>query len=256
VTRDFEKAWGVTVGVVSGAVKTTRGSAPLAPIYFNGALEGAELITTEWGSRLSLRMKDMLNPGVFMDQRVNRGRLSQLIAKRGLGPLLNLFSYTGAFSVLAARRGCAATSVDLSKSYLTWEGVNHELNGTAALSRRLKADATDYLRRQGAKEARGEMNESDRPAFIVIDPPTFSRADGKVFRVQEGLPALVRDATKILDRKAGAILVSCNAMGWPMEDFIEQSRAWALDAGLRWERGATAEDVDYELNSAWLLRNL
>jgi 23S rRNA (cytosine1962-C5)-methyltransferase len=173
-----------------------------------------------------------------------------------VAPLLNLFSYTGAFSVLAARRGCVATSVDLSKSYLTWEGVNHDLNGTAALSRRLKADATDYLRRQGAKALRGEMADGDRPAYIVIDPPTFSRADGKVFRVQDDMQGLVRDAGKILHPKAGAILVSCNTMAWGSTEFEKQTREWAEDAGLRWERGATAEDFDYELNSAWFLRNL
>ena len=166
------------------------------------------------GCRLELRMDGVLNPGVFMDQRVNRGRLLQLIEKRGTAPLLNLFSYTGAFSVLAARKGCPTTSVDCSKAYLTWEGQNHELNNTASLSKRLKADATDYLRRQVAKAHRGETSEEQRPGFIIVFAPTFSRADGKASRVREDLAGMVRDAVALLSTSAGPILISSITSGW------------------------------------------
>jgi 23S rRNA G2069 N7-methylase RlmK/C1962 C5-methylase RlmI len=84
---------------------------------------------------------------------------------------LNLFAYTGSFTVYAAAGGAASTTtVDLSNTYLDWAKQNLQLNGTAfAKHQFLRSDAQEFL------ELRAQQNA--RPFDLaVVDPPTFSNS--------------------------------------------------------------------------------
>jgi 23S rRNA G2069 N7-methylase RlmK/C1962 C5-methylase RlmI len=87
-------------------------------------------VTEEGGLKFTVNLSDYLDTGLFLDRRVMRN----LIRKEAAGKrVLNLFCYTGAFSVYAASGGAAETdSVDISNTYLEWARGNFALNGFAA----------------------------------------------------------------------------------------------------------------------------
>jgi 23S rRNA (cytosine1962-C5)-methyltransferase len=257
--REIATATGEDVVGVGRALKADRGSEPLSTIWFDTPPEDGVLWTEEGPLRFRLETKDVLNPGLFLDQRENRVRLSALcrdaIAQTGAPEsvsVLNLFSYTGSFS-LAARAGGATrtTSVDVSARYLAWERKNFDENFPGADPPRLiRADARDFLRRA--------RKRGDQYRFIVIDPPTFSRGDGKPFRVASELPRLAEDALACLSRDApSAVFVSTNDAGWSNEEFLVAMERVARAGSATLSEGTTPSDFgpDHPLKSAWLSRS-
>lgn len=243
---------GEPLTAIGGALKVGDRSEPLPLLWGDGAAL-ADIVTTELGCLYRLELQGVLNPGLFMDQRDNRATLKERISAGAAGPLLNLFSYTGAFSVLAAKAGCPVTSVDLSRRYLEWDRRNHELNGTAALSKRIAADAREYLQRAAKKAARGD--EGAGYSWVIIDPPTFSRSDRGPFQVRREMPALV-EAALAVQSGPGGILISSNDSRWGRDDFMAEMGDLARAGGVRLEEGLVPLDFEpYSLNSCWLLRN-
>jgi 23S rRNA G2069 N7-methylase RlmK/C1962 C5-methylase RlmI len=132
-----------------------------------------EFAVREHGLELLVNLDDYLDTGLFLDHRVARRRLSKAAAGKRV---LNLFCYTGAFSVHAAAGGAASTvSVDLSPTYLAWAGRNFARNGLDEARHRLvRSDVFEFLR-------------ADRGAYdvVVLDPPTLSRSSsGRSFDLQ------------------------------------------------------------------------
>lgn len=109
--------------------------------------------------------------GFFLDQRDNRKLVSQYMPKKAR--VLNLFSYTGGFSVYAAKAGAAAVvTLDSSEKVLNTAQVNFEKNGLSGDQYLFeKADAFDYLRQKT-----GEFD------LIVVDPPGFAKSAGHVMQ--------------------------------------------------------------------------
>lgn len=135
----------------------------------------------EAGLLFRVNLSDYVDTGLFLDHRETRARFgAEAAGKR----VLNLFCYTGAFSVHAAARGAAATtSVDLSKTYLEWAGENLRLNALFGPKHELvRADALEFLAR-----------ETGRYDLAVLDPPTFSNSKKmrESFEVQRDHVALV-----------------------------------------------------------------
>ena len=123
----------------------------------------------EGGLAFECNLSDYLDTGLFLDHRVTRGLVRDEAAGKRF---LNLFCYTGSFSVHAAAGGAAATtSVDLSNTYLDWTRTNLSRNGfrDAGRHRIVRDEARAFLEHRAR---RGE------PPFdlVVCDPPTFSRS--------------------------------------------------------------------------------
>jgi 23S rRNA (cytosine1962-C5)-methyltransferase len=125
-----------------------------------------EFIVEENGLKFRVNLSDYLDTGLFLDHRTTR----QMVRENSAGKhVLNLFCYTGSFSVYAAAGGAAAvTSVDLSKTYLQWAEDNMQLNGFTNKSKYnfISADVLQYL---GTLPA----NHFD---LVILDPPTFSNS--------------------------------------------------------------------------------
>lgn len=158
----------------------------------------SRMIVMEGGSRFIVNLTDYLDTGLFLDHRPAR----MLVRGESEGKrVLNLFSYTGAFSVHAAAGGAASvTSVDLSKTYLTWAAENLTLNGFRTHSPRAgraprSPERPDTEPSFGSAEGIAGANNrypcvhADVKAFlassrreglrwdlIVCDPPTFSNS--------------------------------------------------------------------------------
>jgi 23S rRNA G2069 N7-methylase RlmK/C1962 C5-methylase RlmI len=130
--------------------------------YDKLAGEAAWRVVTEGGHRFRVNLSDYVDTGLFLDHRVTRAR----VAGEGGASLLNLFAYTGAFSVYAAAAGAKTTSVDLSKTYLDWAHENLALNRlTGEL---VHADVRAFL-----AEARRARRRWD---VAIVDAPTFSNS--------------------------------------------------------------------------------
>lgn len=120
----------------------------------------------ETGLKFLVNLSDYLDTGLFLDHRTTRQMVhTEAKDKR----VLNLFCYTGSFSVYAANAGAAkVTSVDLSKTYLQWAEDNFIINHLKDKTKYefIHADCVQYLKTLSA-------NSYD---IIVMDPPTFSNS--------------------------------------------------------------------------------
>ncbi|HVV87998.1 MAG TPA: class I SAM-dependent methyltransferase [Kofleriaceae bacterium] len=119
----------------------------------------------EGGRRFLVNLEDYLDTGLFLDHRVTRA----MVAAEAAGKrFLNLFAYTGAFTVHAAAAGAASSvSVDMSNTYLDWAGENLARNRLDAGRHQLeRADVLAWL---GAYRG-------PRFDLVVVDPPTFSNS--------------------------------------------------------------------------------
>ncbi|MCC7518343.1 MAG: class I SAM-dependent methyltransferase [Verrucomicrobiae bacterium] len=183
-----------------------------------------ELVVRENGLKFRLRPMAPGGIGLFFDQRENRRRMRELARGR---KLLNLFAYTCAFSVAAARGGAAETvSVDISRRALECGRENFRLNGLDAEAHRFLAwDAREAVRRLGA---RGEKFHA-----IALDPPSFGRSKaGGAFSVKRDFATLAGEALILLE-PGGRLLASTNFGGWGPREFEQALRAGAKRAGIR-----------------------
>jgi 23S rRNA (guanine2445-N2)-methyltransferase / 23S rRNA (guanine2069-N7)-methyltransferase len=136
--------------------------------YEREADQGRLVVVNEGGHRFQVNLSDYLDTGLFLDHRITRSMVEQ--EARGKR-FLNLFGYTGAFTVYAAAGGATATTtVDLSNTYLEWARRNMQLNGFAqAWHQFIRSDALSFL--HSLPNVRGGMFD-----LAVVDPPTFSNS--------------------------------------------------------------------------------
>jgi 23S rRNA (guanine2445-N2)-methyltransferase / 23S rRNA (guanine2069-N7)-methyltransferase len=160
----------VELGVPPGrsflkARRRQRGSSQ----YEKVAERKAVLSVREGDLAFEVNLSDYLDTGLFLDHRTTRSHVrGEAAGKR----MLNLFCYTGAFSVYAAAAGALETvSVDLSNTYLDWTRTNLAKNGftDAGRHRTVRDEARAFLLHRAR---RGEKPFD----LVVVDPPTFSRS--------------------------------------------------------------------------------
>ena len=168
--------------------------------------QGAFHEVSEGGCRLRVNFTDYLDTGLFLDHRPLRMRLQQEAQGKSF---LNLFCYTAAATVHAARGGAArTTSVDLSRTYTEWARRNLELNGFDARNHKVVcADVLEWLERC-----------SESFDLIFLDPPTYSRSkrmEGD-FDVQRDHPALLAQTARLLT-PGGRLYFSNNLRSFRVE---------------------------------------
>ncbi|MEP6768984.1 MAG: class I SAM-dependent rRNA methyltransferase [Acidobacteriota bacterium] len=140
--------------------------------------------------------------GFFLDQRENRSRLRALAAGRRV---LNLFSYSGGFSVAALAGGAAhAVDVDASEGALDLAVEHRRANGfDPGTSDFVRADVFEDLRR---RVAGGESWDA-----VVCDPPAFAKKRADVDRAARGYKDINRLAMRLV--APGGILLTCSCSG-------------------------------------------
>ena len=156
-------------------------------------------IVKESGAMFYVNFKDYLDTGIFLDHRPIRRRIKdESNGKR----VLNLFSYTGTVSSLAAVGGAkSVVTVDASKTYLDWAKRNLQLNGLSSKDHIfIQSDVREWLKRDGTKYD-----------IIFLDPPTFSnsKSDRAIFDVQRDYVELINLCAKLL-KKDGVLYFSNN----------------------------------------------
>lgn len=167
-----------------------------------------EFVVEEHELKFFINLSDYLDTGLFLDHRITR----QMVREQSAGKkVLNLFAYTGSFSVYAAAGGAAEViTVDLSKTYLNWAERNMQLNGFSDNSkyRFVHADVKQYLKKIPA----------DYFDIIVMDPPTFSNSQRMkdILDIQRDHAELINDCLKGL-RKGGVLYFSTNYRKFVLE---------------------------------------
>jgi 23S rRNA (cytosine1962-C5)-methyltransferase len=157
--------------------------------------------------------------GFFLDQKENRVTFADL-AREGEG--LDLFCYSGAWSLHLARRGVRMTGVDESGSAISQARKNAEMNDLSGSCDFVQADVFDFLRSRAEGQARYD--------FVVADPPAFVKSAGKIKEAVRAYREINSDAMRLLKR-GGLLATSSCSYHLSKDLFIEMLRAAAKDAG-------------------------
>ena len=158
-------------------------------------------------------MNDGLMTGIFLDQHEVRGSLVDGLA---MGKsLLNMFSYTAAFSVAAAMGGASqTTSVDLAKRSRELSQAHFQANGISTDEHRFMVmDVFEYFKYAKRKGLTYDV--------IVLDPPSFARNKKQTFSVVKDYHKLISQSLEILN-SGGIIIASTNAANVSRQKFTEQ----------------------------------
>jgi len=161
------------------------------------------IIIQENNTSYFINLTDYLDTGIFLDHRSTREIFSKLVI--GKKRVLNLFSYTSAFSIVAAKAGVEyTTSVDMSNTYCNWARENIKLNNLDAFKHIVIRDNVFFFL-ENIKTKNWKFD------FIVIDPPTMSRSKKMLskFDIQKDYPYLINTSSQYLTEN-GMILFSTN----------------------------------------------
>ena len=176
--------------------------------------EAPEFFTVlENGVLYQVFMNDGLMTGIFLDQHEVRGSLVDGLA---MGKsLLNMFSYTAAFSVAAAMGGASqTTSVDLAKRSRELSQAHFQANGLSTDNHRfIVMDVFEYFKYAKRKALTYDV--------IVLDPPSFARNKKQTFSVAKDYHKLISQSLEILN-PSGIIIASTNAANVSRQKFTEQ----------------------------------
>lgn len=189
--------------------KSLAGEGPRAPAQLvRGSTAPVEIEVEENGIKFIVDVTAPLGTGLFPDLREGR----QSVAARAAGRrMLNLFSYTGAFSVYAAHAGAKeVVSVDLAAKAHARARRNLAANKLPETAHELiPGDAFKVLARMAERNRKFDL--------IVLDPPSFAQAKGRVFSVQKDYRELVEATLAVA---APGALVACvsNTMKLSLEE--------------------------------------
>lgn len=198
------------------------------------------LLVTENGVQFATYLNEGLMTGIFLDQKEVRGRLVDGFAVGKT--VLNMFSYTGAFSVAAAMGGAVATtSVDLAKRSLPKTTEQFEVNHlNLATQKIIVMDVFDYFKYASRKGLSYDM--------IILDPPSFARNKKKVFSVAKNYGELVKDSIDILTDK-GTLIASTNAANLSLAKYQKMVITALQEKNVRYKITDTYQlPADFQVN--------
>lgn len=186
-----------------------------------GEAARGKIAVRENGLNFLVDLEAGLNTGLFLDQRRSRRDLMQRVAGRRV---LNLFAFTGAFSVAAAAAGAELVcSVDASAPYLDWARENFGAN-------RLNPRRHEFI--TGDCFAVLEDLQRQRRQFdlVLMDPPSFSTTGKSRFTTRGGTSDLVALALALLP-VGGLLITSSNHQKVELAEYLKELRRGALQAG-------------------------
>ena len=171
-----------------------------------------QMTVNERGLKFLVNLKDYVDTGLFLDHRETRSMIrSQAAGKH----FLNLFAYTGSFSVYAAAGDAqTTTTVDWSNTYLEWARENMQLNQFDQTQHQfVRSDAMEFL--QG-------LRETQQFDLVVVDPPTFSNSKRTedVWDVQDNHADLLKTLANNVTT-GGAVYFSTNFRRFKLDPSLE-----------------------------------
>ncbi|MCO6506149.1 MAG: class I SAM-dependent methyltransferase [Snodgrassella sp.] len=182
--------------------------------YEKTGADGTDFVIYEYGRAFWVNLDKYLDTGLFLDHRHTRQKIGSMAAGKRF---LNLFAYTGSFSVYAATGGALSSeTVDLSNTYLQWARRNFELNKLDMQAHQIvRADVFQYL--QLAAEQRKQFD------LIMLDPPSFSNSKKMldILDIQRDHEKLIDGAMSLLASQ-GVLFFSNNLRSFRLNSALEQ----------------------------------
>lgn len=174
---------------------------------------GEDFIVHENGRQFWVNLDKYLDTGLFLDHRNTRQKVGGLAQGKRF---LNLFSYTGSFTVYAATGGAVySETVDLSNTYLDWAKRNFQLNQMDLNAHQIiRADVFQYLEQAVLQKKCFDL--------IVLDPPSFSNSKKMldILDIQRDQERLIDGAMNLLD-KQGVMYFSNNLRTFTLSEAIQ-----------------------------------
>jgi 23S rRNA (cytosine1962-C5)-methyltransferase len=204
------------LGVVGALLRTSRKQGAMSELLF-GREPPRELAVKERGMSLLVNPWEGQKTGLFLDHRESRARVRTL--SRGAS-VLNLYGYTGGFSVAAGLGGArAVTTVDVAKPAIELAERTFVANGLAAeLHRAVASDVPEYLQ---AAAKQGERHE-----LVIADPPNFAPSQSKLDNALESYAALHAGSLALVAAGGLYLAASCSSHV-RMADFLDSLREGA-----------------------------
>ena len=188
------------------------------------------------GLTLELRPTSSGGIGLYPEHRANipwlEARIGERLAAGSPPAVLNLFAHTGLATLAAARAGASVTHVDGARGVVAWARHNADLSGLAHRPIRwLVDDAAAFVAREGR---RGRHYDG-----IVLDPPSFGRAKGRRWQLEDELPALLTACRDIAADDA-FVLLTAHTTGLDGADLDAMLRAAFPSPPARFDGAALA----------------
>ncbi|MBF0361503.1 MAG: class I SAM-dependent methyltransferase [Oligoflexia bacterium] len=209
----------------------------------------------EGNAKFLVNVHDYIDTGLFLDQRPLRFRLYKEVNK-GM-KVLNLFSYTASFSVVAALKGAQTVSVDWSNTYQNWACENFKLNSLNENEHQfINSDVVTFL--EQCRRNNEYLNYFD---VIIIDPPTFSNSkkrkavfsDREYFDVQRDHKLVIELALPLLKSgdHSGRIFFSTNKRDFKISsDLADEMKVVVKDIT---KQTIPADFRDQKIHHAYLI---
>ncbi len=190
--------------------ETTDFGALRTSILISGDNPPKDFHVQQHGIKMNVDLVHGQNTGIFLDMREVRNSIKSLYPQGGA--MLNLFCYTGMFSLHALHNGMqSAINIDTSKAVLKRAESNYQLNAQ-------HCDKRDFIHGDAMTWVNKFTKLQKQFAFIVFDPPTFSRNKNKSFSVKNDY----QDSLKTIDAIASKyILTSINTYSVTRQQYID-----------------------------------
>nr|WP_295905641.1 class I SAM-dependent rRNA methyltransferase [uncultured Bdellovibrio sp.] len=155
----------------------------------------------ENGVLFASNIRDAAKTGFFLDQRDNR-KMIQHFAKGKT--VLNLFSYTGGFSLFAAKGGAKeVTSVDIAKVAIQAVARNFEINGFKTAHTDIATDAFAFLEQQNVEKKKYDL--------VITDPPSFAPNEKSVEQAKAAYTKVFSNSIKLVNSEGLFAASSCSS---------------------------------------------
>lgn len=169
-------------------------------------------LVQEQGQLFKINLTDYLDSGLFFDHRV----LRKIIRESSSGKnVLNLFCYTGSFSVYAAEGNARLVeSVDLSNTYIDWAKENFKINSLTNTQKYFftRQDVREFLKQKNEENKNTDSSNQKYFDIIILDPPTFSNSKKtqNILDITKDWSELCAECIKLL-RSKGCLYFSTNS---------------------------------------------
>lgn len=194
-----------------------EGLSPFTGLLLGDIPERVEIF--EHGLKFLVDVKRGLKTGFYLDQRDNRKLVQDLIQPNER--LLDLFAYTGAFSIHAAVKGAECVAIEQHQHLVDLGREQASLNGVKV----------DFRCGNVFEELPKLQKEGQKFDFIVIDPPAIAKSENQVSSLKKAIHRVVSGALLILNPGGRMLVCTCvYHMDW--DDLIETVRFAASDVGV------------------------
>jgi 23S rRNA (cytosine1962-C5)-methyltransferase len=168
------------------------------------------------GATFLAKLSNFKHVGLFPEQEQNWAWSEKMIGALSSPDVLNLFGYTGAASIVAARAGAQVTHVDSSKASIGWAKENAVRSG-------IKEESIRYILEDARGFAKREARRGAKYDGIILDPPAFGRgAKDEVWKIEEDLLPLMETLKELLKDAPGSFfLLNGYAAGYAPLAFMQ-----------------------------------